>query len=118
MERLTRRTIAVAGLLPFAVLASPVAADPVREFYSGRTVEILVGAAAAGGYDLAARAVANHIGRHIPGEPNVIVKNVPGASGLIMTNSFYNVAKRDGTVIGMPTTNIPVEPRLKLLSPD
>ena len=43
---------------------------------------------------------------------------MPGATGLIMTNYLYNVAKRDGTVIGMPTSNVPLEPRLKLISPD
>jgi tripartite-type tricarboxylate transporter receptor subunit TctC len=46
------------------------------------------------------------------------VRNIPGATGLIMTNHLYNVARRDGTVLGMPTSNVPIEPRLRLLSPD
>jgi len=62
--------------------------------------------------------VANHLGRHIPGNPTFVVRNLPGATSLIMTNQLYNVAKRDGTVIGMPLSNIPLEPRLKLISPD
>ena len=77
-----------------------------------------MGAAAAGGYDLAARTLANHMGRHIPGNPKLIIKNMPGATGLIGTNYLYNTAKRDGAVIGMPTSNVPLEPRLKLLSTD
>jgi tripartite-type tricarboxylate transporter receptor subunit TctC len=48
----------------------------------------------------------------------MVVRNMPGATGLVMTNHLYNVAKRDGTVIGMPTSNVPLEPRLKLISPD
>jgi tripartite-type tricarboxylate transporter receptor subunit TctC len=56
--------------------------------------------------------------RHIPGNPAIIVRNMPGATGLIMTNQLYNLAKRDGTAMGMPTSNVPLEPRLKLISPD
>jgi tripartite-type tricarboxylate transporter receptor subunit TctC len=58
------------------------------------------------------------LGRHIPGNPSFVVRNLPGATSLIMTNQLYNAAKRDGTVIGMPLSNIPLEPRLKLISPD
>jgi tripartite-type tricarboxylate transporter receptor subunit TctC len=54
----------------------------------------------------------------VPGNPVFLVRNMPGATGLIATNNLYNAAKRDGTVIGMPTSNIPLEPRLKLVSPD
>ena len=78
-------------------------AEPVADFYRGKTIEILIGGAVGGGYDLAGRTVANHMGRHIPGNPGIVVRNMPGATSLIMTNQLYNVAKRDGTVIGMPT---------------
>jgi tripartite-type tricarboxylate transporter receptor subunit TctC len=100
------------------VMSGAAHADSVAEFYRGKTIELLIGAAAGGGYDLAGRTVANHMGHHIPGNPIMIVRNMPGATSLIMTNHLYNVAKRDGTTIGMPTSNIPLEPRLKLLSPD
>ena len=98
--------------------ANSSSAQSVADFYRGKTIEIVVAAAAAGGYDLASRTVANHMGRHLPGNPRFIVRNMPGATGLIGTNYLYNVAKRDGTVIGMPTSNVPLEPRLKLLSTD
>ena len=93
-------------------------AETVADFYRGKTIELAIAGAPAGGYDVAARTLANHYSRHIPGNPTVIVKNMPGAAGLVVTNYLYNVAKRDGTVIGMPTSNVPIEPRLKLLSPD
>jgi tripartite-type tricarboxylate transporter receptor subunit TctC len=105
-----------AGLLIIAAVAAQ--AEPVEDFYRGKTIELLIGGATGGGYDLAGRTVANHLGRHIPGNPNFVVRNLPGATSLIMTNQLYNVAKRDGTVIGMPLSNIPLEPRLKLISPD
>jgi tripartite-type tricarboxylate transporter receptor subunit TctC len=107
---------AVVGLVLIA--SSMARGDPIAEFYRGKTIEFVIGAAAAGGYDIAGRTVANHMSRHIPGNPGIIVRNMPGAAGLIATNYLYNVGKRDGTVIGMPTSNVPLEPRLRLLSPD
>ncbi len=101
-----------------AVLAPHAHAQSPAGFFKGKTVEIVIGAAAGGGYDLAGRAVAQHIGRHIPGNPNVVVHNMPGAASMLMTNWLYNVAKRDGTAIGMPNNNVPLEPRLRLLSKD
>jgi tripartite-type tricarboxylate transporter receptor subunit TctC len=92
--------------------------EVVADFFRGKTIDLLIGAAAGGGYDLAGRTVAAHIGRHIPGNPQIVVRNMPAASSLVMTNHLYNAAKRDGTVIGMPNNNIPLEPRLKLFSAD
>ena len=117
------RTASVCGgVLALVVTALALSADAraeaVAEFYRGKTIELLIGGAVGGGYDLAGRTVAGHIGRHIPGNPTLVVRNLPGATSLIMTNQLYNVAKRDGTVIGMPLSNIPLEPRLKLISPD
>jgi tripartite-type tricarboxylate transporter receptor subunit TctC len=101
-----------------AIAQDAALADPVADFYRGRTLELAIGAAPAGGYDVAGRTLANHMARYIPGNPAIIVRNMPGATGLIMTNYLYGVAKRDGTAIGMPTSNIPLEPRLKLVSAD
>lgn len=93
-------------------------AEPVAEFYRGKAIDLVIGAAEGGGYDIAGRLVASHMVRHIPGNPNIVVRNMPGASGLIMANYLYSLAKRDGTAIGMTTSDIPFEPRVKLLSPD
>src|SRR5262245_25995689 len=98
--------------------ASAAQAQPIAEFYRGKTIEFLIGAAPGGGYDLVGRLIATHMPRHIPGQPAIVVRNMPGATGLIMTNQLYNVARRDGTALGMPTSNVPLEPRLKLISPD
>ncbi len=111
-----RRALIGAALIVF--MPASARADTVADFYRGKTIELLIGGASGGGYDLAGRTVANHIGRHIPGNPGIVVRNMPGATSLIMTNHLYNVARRDGTVIGMPTSNIPLEQRLKVISPD
>jgi tripartite-type tricarboxylate transporter receptor subunit TctC len=86
--------------------------DDVAAFYRGRQLRIVVGTAAGGGYDLFARAVARHIGGHIPGNPAVIVQNLPAAGGMVMTNQLYASAPRDGSVIGAPINGIPTAPLL------
>src|SRR5262244_3312327 len=85
-------------------------ADAVAEFYRARTVTVVVSSSAAGGYDTLARVIARHIGRHIPGNPAFIVRNVPGAGGITATNFLYNNAEKDGTVIGLVQNNTPFEP--------
>ena len=112
----TRRALIGAALIIY--MPASARADKVADFYRGKTIEMMIGGAVGGGYDLAGRTMANHIGRYIPGNPSILVRNMPGATSLIMTNHLYNVARRDGTVIGMPTSNIPLEQRLKVISPD
>ena len=80
--------------------ASDAAASPA-DFYGGRTVSIIVGSGAGGGFDTTARLVARHIGRHIPGTPTVIVVNMPGGGGLVAANHVFSAAAKDGTVIGL-----------------
>lgn len=114
-----RQWSAIAALFAvFPVLApgAAVHAQPVEEFYKGKQVSLIVGAAAGGAYDLVSRTVAAHMGRHIPGRPTFVVSNMDGASSLIMTNHLYNVARKDGTVMGLGNANIALEPRLKMLS--
>src|SRR5262245_4137645 len=72
----------------------------VAEFYRGRTIRILVGFTAGGGFDVYSRVIARHLGKHIPGSPAVIVENIPGAASIIAANHVYNTSPRDGTVIG------------------
>lgn len=115
---LGQRMATVVLVLAGAVLAMPgaFAADSVADFYRGKTLHIAVGASAAGGYDLVGRIVASRIGLHIPGNPSVVVDNIPAASGLVMVNYLYNSAPRDGTTIGLPTNATALEPRLKVLT--
>jgi tripartite-type tricarboxylate transporter receptor subunit TctC len=95
--------------LVFAALFSPAAfAQNVADFYKGRTISLIVGGSEGGGYDTMARAVGRHIGRHIPGNPAIVARNMPGASGMAATNHLYNVAEKDGTVIGLLQNNNPL----------
>lgn len=71
------------------------------DFYQGKTIRFVVGFAAGGGYDLAARIVGRHIGKHIPGNPTIVVENMTGAGSLIAANYTYNKADRDGAFIGV-----------------
>ena len=93
-----RMTAALAMLL--ALLPAAARADAVADFYRGRTVNLIVGYGPGGGYDLNARLVARHLGRHIPGNPTVIVQNMPGAGSLRAANYLYSVAPGDGATIG------------------
>jgi tripartite-type tricarboxylate transporter receptor subunit TctC len=86
----------------FFLAATPVRAEAVADFYRGKTVTLTVASGAGGGYDFFARALAKHMGRHIPGNPNLIVQNMPGAGGARMVNTLYNVAAQDGTALGVP----------------
>lgn len=99
-----------------AFCASPaIAQDPVASFYRGKTITISVGFTAGGGYDLHARTLGRHLGKHVPGNPSIVVKNVPGAAGLVLANSLANTAPKDGTEIATFDRAIPLEP---LVSPD
>ena len=83
-------------------------ADAIDDFYRGKTITLYVASGAGGGYDFFARALAKHIGRHIPGKPAIIVQNMPGAGGTKMVNYAYNVAPQDGSAIGMPLAPTPM----------
>jgi tripartite-type tricarboxylate transporter receptor subunit TctC len=105
-----RRTAAMAVTAAFAAaLAVPLAhADAVADFYKGRQVNLIVGFGPGGGYDIYARLLARHFGRFIPGNPNVVVQNMPGAGSLRAVNYLYNIAPKDGTAIGMFSRNMPL----------
>lgn len=100
----------------FIGAAAPALAQSPAEFYKGKAIRMIIGAAAGGGYDLPGRVMQAHMGRHIPGNPSIVVENMPGAVSMVMTNYLYNRAPRDGTAMGMPNNSIPLEPRLKILS--
>jgi tripartite-type tricarboxylate transporter receptor subunit TctC len=90
------------GALAVALAASPPtrAAAPGADFYKGRTMFVIVGYAPGGGYDLYARLLAQHLGKHIAGNPTIIPQNMPGAGSLKAANYLYSVAPKDGSVIG------------------
>lgn len=85
-------------------------ADPTADVLSGKTVTVAVGTSAGGSYDAYARLLARHLGNHLPGNPQVTPRNMPGGGGLVLANHLYNVAPRDGTFIGALHRGVPFEP--------
>ena len=88
------------AIVTFLSVISNGYAASVEEFYRGKNVRIVVGFSAGGGFDTYARAIARHMGKHIPGSPTVVVENMTGAGSLIAANHIYKVAKPDGLTIG------------------
>jgi tripartite-type tricarboxylate transporter receptor subunit TctC len=97
MKRIDRLSLIILFL---ALIAERTAALAQANFYEGKTVRIVVGLAAGGGYDLYARTLARHLGKHIPGNPAVVVENMTGAGSIIAANYLYKIAKPDGLTIG------------------
>jgi tripartite-type tricarboxylate transporter receptor subunit TctC len=103
----------IATLVAVLVLAGLLAdAGKAEEFFGKKTITLIAGGNPGGGYDLYARALARHYSRHIPGEPTIIVQNMPGAGSVNLANHLYNRAVRDGTVIGMIFPGVVVGPLL------
>ena len=104
-------TVVAACGIVLAAGTQPVRAqNAIADFYRGRTVTLTVGYSSGGGYDPYARIVARHMGKHIPGNPQVVVQNAPGAGSMRAANTLYNVAPKDGTAIGMFGRGIALEP--------
>jgi tripartite-type tricarboxylate transporter receptor subunit TctC len=82
----------------------------VADFYKANPISIVVGYAPGGGYDATARLLARYLGRHIPGNPNIIIRNMPGAGSVVAANFVYNTSPRDGSVLGMYADIVPVAP--------
>jgi tripartite-type tricarboxylate transporter receptor subunit TctC len=96
-----RTSVATLALAALAIAgATPVAAETVEQFYKGKTVDLIVGASPGGGYDIYGRAVARYWGKHIPGNPTVVVRNMPGAAGMAMLRHTSKAAPRNGLVVG------------------
>ena len=98
------------ALTLLAVSAAGVHADEVADFYQGKSVTIVVGSSAGGGYDTLARTAARFLGRHIPGQPIVIVRNMAGGGGIAAANALYSGAPNDGSQIGLVPNTVPFEP--------
>lgn len=103
--------------MALAISATPARADDVAAFYAGKTVNIVVGFEAGGLYSTFSAILARHLGRHIPGRPNVIVQHMPGAGGIVAVNWGYTVAPKDGTVIITPLPGLPLRVPLGLDKP-
>jgi len=104
-----------AGAIAIVICAGApgaMAQTSVEDFYKGKTIRHIVGYPTGATFDTYSRALARHMGRHIPGAPNIIIQNMPGAGSLVATNYLANVAPKDGSVIGMPNPVNTVDPLL------
>jgi tripartite-type tricarboxylate transporter receptor subunit TctC len=99
----------------FLLLATVAA---MAQDFQGKTISLMVGTTSGGGYDVYARTLARHWGRHLPGNPNFIVKNMPGAGGLTLANYLYNQAPRDGVEIATMQSGVLFEKLFHTLSPN
>lgn len=100
--------VSLSLLLTFSA-RGPAAADPVADFYKGKTLRIVIGYAAGGGYDLYGRVFAEHFGKHLPGRPVVVAQNMPGAGSFIAAKYLYDVAPKDGTMFGSVSQTLPLD---------
>lgn len=98
-----------AALVVLAAMAPARAAGP-EDFYRGKTVSLVIGYSAGGGYDAYGRLVARHLGKHIPGNPSVVAQNMTGAGSLKAANYIYGVAPKDGTAIGTFSRSLAIAP--------
>ena len=102
-----------ASTIAFAVslnASAPADAQSAKDFYAGKVLRLIMPGGVGGGYDAYARLLGRHIGDHVPGNPRVVVENMPGASGLLGTNWLYNQAPRDGSVLGSTYNVLLTEP--------
>src|SRR5204862_1338175 len=106
-----RGMTALVGALTIA-LASPAHSQSVEEFYKGKTINLVIGYSVGGGYDLYGRLLAHHIGKHIPGRPNIVPQNLTGAGSLRAAQFLYSVAPKDGTSFGTFGRTIAATPLL------
>lgn len=101
---------ALAATLTLSAAAAQ--AQSPADFYKGKTVELYIGYSVGGGYDVYARLLARYLGKHIPGNPNVVPKNMEGAGSLRLTNWLYNAGPKDGTVLGTIARGAAFDPLL------
>lgn len=110
MNRCRSWSVAIALVGIVCAAAGPATAQTPAEFYGGRTITMVVSSAPGGGYDAMSRSVGRHLGRHVPGNPHVIVQNMPGAGGIVATKHLYTLAAKDGATIGQLQANTAFEP--------
>jgi tripartite-type tricarboxylate transporter receptor subunit TctC len=111
LQTVTTRLTALGVVL--CIPSSPgIAQDAVADFYRGKQINLVVSTGPGGSASLYAQATARHMGRHLPGHPNIIVQHVPGAGGLVAANAAYSIAPRDGSVIYTTGRTVPLDPLL------
>jgi tripartite-type tricarboxylate transporter receptor subunit TctC len=102
------RHLAAFGFVLAALQSTQAFADPVADFYTGKTISLYIGFTQGGGYDTYARAVTRFMGKHIPGNPMIVPRQMPGVGSLLAANHVYTVAPKDGTVLATADQALPV----------
>jgi tripartite-type tricarboxylate transporter receptor subunit TctC len=101
-----------AGCAALVGLAVEASAQTPEEFYKGKTIDFIIGYATGGSNDAYSRLIATHLGKHIPGNPTVVPKNMPGAGSFLAVNRIYTVSPKDGTVIGLGAPTMAIDEKL------
>jgi tripartite-type tricarboxylate transporter receptor subunit TctC len=108
------RVASAFALLLVTLLLAPCAiAQAQPSFYHGRTINLIIGYPPAGANDVYARLVARHLGRHIPGNPAIVPRNLPGAGSLLAASRIFNAEPKDGTTLGLLVPTIPLDEKLE-----
>lgn len=113
MTNAIRRLVAIScSTLLLAGTCALAQAQPVEGFYKGKQITLLVGSGAGGGYDVYARTFARHFGKHVPGQPTVVVKNMPAAGGMAAANTLYHQGDKEGLTLAAHTNGVAMDPLL------
>ncbi len=116
VSRQSRRDFCIAALSGVAAICTfgscSARAEPVEEFFSGKQIKFVVGSAGGGGYEIYSRLILPYLSRHLPGHPLFILQEMPGAAGMVAANYLYNIARQDGSEIGMVGRGVGIEPLL------
>ena len=112
MKSTSRAVVLAASLFAVCAAAPAAKAQGVESFYKGKQISLLIGFGPGGGNDVWGRTIARHMGRHIPGNPTMVAQNMPGAGTMKLALHLQSVAQADGTVFGMISRGLPLEPLL------
>lgn len=102
------KALVIASACAFLAATQPAAADPIEDFYKGKSMRMIVHTTPGGGYDAYGRLMARHIAKHIPGTPTVVAQNMPGGGGLRQANYVGNAAPKDGTILALISQGLPL----------
>jgi tripartite-type tricarboxylate transporter receptor subunit TctC len=110
--KVRRCVIALCAAAALCTVAPPARAEPVEEFFAGKQIKFVVGSAGGGGYESYSRLLIPYLSRHLPGHPTFVMQQMPGAAGMVAANYLYNIARRDGSELGMVGRGVGIEPLL------
>ena len=104
------KSLAASTLLAATSYVGNAQADAVADFYGGRSISLIIGYGPGGGYDTYSRVLARHLGNHIPGNPSIVPKNMPGAGAVVAANYIFNATPKDGTNLGVFASSAALDP--------